>query len=136
MSSDVAVIIASYRRPQVLAETLESLSRQTLAGFQIILSLTSADDCFDSAPLRAHKGTLPWREAMTNHAAKVVVSCAATWQVTSGSIVAEDWRAIGWLFADWWLGESRRSKLTICRTATSCRARHPRRARSRSPADK
>jgi GT2 family glycosyltransferase len=52
MSPDVAVIIASYRRPQVLAETLESLSRQSLAGFQLILSLTSADDCFDSAPLR------------------------------------------------------------------------------------
>jgi len=52
MPSDVAVIIASYRRPQVLAETLESLSRQTLPAFQLILSLTSADDCFDSAPLR------------------------------------------------------------------------------------
>ncbi|HEX4141655.1 MAG TPA: glycosyltransferase [Candidatus Methylacidiphilales bacterium] len=50
MTSDVAVIIASFRRPQVLAETLDSLSRQTLPGFQVILSLTSADDCGDSAP--------------------------------------------------------------------------------------
>jgi glycosyltransferase involved in cell wall biosynthesis len=49
---DVAVIIASFRRPQVLAETLESLSRQTLPNFQVILSLTSADDCHETAPLR------------------------------------------------------------------------------------
>jgi len=49
---DVAVIIASFRRPQVLAETLESLSRQTLPGFQLILSLTSTDDCSESTPLR------------------------------------------------------------------------------------
>jgi len=49
---DVAVIIASYRRPDVLAQTLESLSRQTLPTFQLILSLTSPEDCHASAPLR------------------------------------------------------------------------------------
>ena len=51
-SCDTAVIIASYRRPQVLAGTLESLSRQSLPSFQLILSLTSQDDCHASAPLR------------------------------------------------------------------------------------
>jgi GT2 family glycosyltransferase len=49
---DVAVIIASFRRPQILAETLESLSRQTLPGFQLILSLTSPEDYHESTPVR------------------------------------------------------------------------------------
>jgi GT2 family glycosyltransferase len=52
MLSDVAVIIASYRRPQVLAETLESLSRQTLKSFQLIVSVVSAEDCPQDGPLR------------------------------------------------------------------------------------
>jgi GT2 family glycosyltransferase len=52
MPPDVAVIIASYRRPQVLAETLESLSRQTLPGFQLIVSIVNVDDCPQNGPLR------------------------------------------------------------------------------------